>query len=68
MDQPTNLTPSELANRWRVTEAALRKWRQSKVGPPWFKLGAKLRNAPVRYPLEGIEKFERAGVFNPPTP
>lgn len=66
MEQPTHLTPNELASRWRVTEAALRKWRSAKVGPPWFKLGHQTRNAPVRYPLEGIEKFERTGVFGSP--
>jgi len=62
-EHPKTLTPNELADRWRVTEAALRKWRSAGVGPPWFKLGKQTRNAPVRYPLEGVLKFEDPGPF-----
>jgi hypothetical protein len=63
MQNPQMLTPAELAERWRVSEAALRKWRSTNVGPGWFKLGHQKRNAPVRYPMEGILKFEASGAF-----
>lgn len=57
------LTPCELADRWRVTESALGKWRAAGIGPRFIKFGP--RNAPVRYPMDDILKFERDNTFEP---
>lgn len=63
--EPKFLTPCELAERWRVTEGALSKWRNGGIGPCYIKLGHGARNAPVRYPLEEIERLERENSFSP---
>ncbi len=48
------LTPKELANRWRMSPKTLEKWRYVKRGPPYIKVGKR-----IRYHLETIENFER---------
>ena len=48
------LTPRELASRWRMSHKTLEKWRYVKKGPPYVKVGKR-----VRYHLETIENFER---------
>ena len=51
------LTSKELAERWRLTEQVLRRWRHKKQGPPFTKLGDNDKS-PVRYALADIEKWE----------
>jgi hypothetical protein len=53
------LTPKELAERLKVTDGTLRKWRIAKVGPKYVKLGDS-RTALVRYKLEDVEAFEQS--------
>ena len=48
------LTPRELASRWRMSHKTLEKWRYVKKGPPYVKVGKR-----IRYHLETIENFER---------
>lgn len=54
------LTPKELAQRLKVTDGTLRKWRVFGSGPKFIKLGEGSK-APVRYRIEDVEAFERSG-------
>ena len=49
------LNQIELADRWRLSERTLERWRWQKQGPPFLKIGGR-----VRYPLSEIEAFEAA--------
>lgn len=48
------LTPRELSARWRLSHKTLEKWRHTKRGPPYIRVGKS-----IRYNLEIIESFER---------
>ena len=48
------LTESELAQRWAVTKNALRQWRYRGEGPPYLKVGSR-----VRYRLSAVEAWEK---------
>ena len=52
------LLETELASRWKISVAALRAWRQRKVGPRWHKL---LRKH-VRYHVADILEFEATAL------
>lgn len=52
-----HLTQSELAERWRLSPRTLERWRQTGFGPRFIKLGSR-----CLYPLEEIERFERASL------
>ena len=56
------LTPKELADRWKVADNTLRKWRVNGTGPAYIKLGDS-RNAEVRYRIEDVEAFEKSYRF-----
>ena len=56
------LTPKDLADRWKVANNTLRKWRVAGTGPDYIKLGES-RNAEVRYRLEDVEAFEKSNRF-----
>ncbi len=47
------MTQTELAERWRLSEATLERWRTEAGGPVFLKLGAQ-----VRYRLRDVEAFE----------
>lgn len=47
-------TEKDLAERWNVSVKAIQKWRQDGEGPEYIKL-----NKAVRYPFQGILKYER---------
>lgn len=49
----TNLTPAELANRWRTSEGHLGNLRSNRTGPPFWKFNAK-----VLYRLVDIFEYE----------
>jgi len=51
------LTPTELADRWKIHEMTLGNWRSQKRGPKYVKLGDS-RNAPVLYRLEDVIEYE----------
>ena len=52
---PNFLTPVELAARWNVKLATLEQQRYRRIGCPFIKVGGC-----VRYPLDEVEKIERA--------
>lgn len=52
------LTSKELAERWKMTDQILRKWRMENKGPKYFKLGESGK-ASVRYRLEDVEAWEK---------
>lgn len=52
-DQYKLLVQSELAARWNVSEATLERWRHTKVGPVFLKLGGA-----VRYRMEDVLAYE----------
>ena len=47
----------ELAFRWRISPRTLERWRCSKTGPIFLKIGGR-----VIYRLEDIEAFEIASM------
>ena len=51
------LTPVQLAERWGGTIhiRTLQNWRCKREGPEFVKIGSR-----VMYPLEAVEKWERA--------
>ena len=53
------LTPKELAKRWSTATNTLARWRVSRVGPKYLKMGEGTRSR-VRYRLSDIEDYERS--------
>jgi hypothetical protein len=51
------MTQTELAERWRISEATLERWRTESAGPLFLKLGNQ-----VRYRLQDVEAFEEAAL------
>lgn len=51
---PGYLTLTEVAEHYRTTEATVRYWRHTGVGPKGVKLGTR-----VLYPRAEIERFDR---------
>ncbi len=51
------MTQTELAERWRLSEATLERWRTESGGPLYLKLGNQ-----VRYRLQDVEAFEEAAL------
>ena len=51
------MTQTELAERWRISEAALERWRTESSGPLFLKLGNQ-----VRYRVQAIEAFEEVAL------
>lgn len=54
LSSPTYLQQSELAERWRLSQRTLERWRWQKTGPNYIKIGGK-----VVYALPDIEAYER---------
>lgn len=50
------LTPTELAERWQVSERTLGRWRVLGDGPAWMML-----NGRVRYAEDDVQAFEQRG-------
>ena len=53
----TFLTTKELAERWKISERSVERWRTRGTGPPWFKCGKK----PL-YGLTRVEEHERENL------
>ena len=53
----SHLNQAELAFRWRISPRTLERWRWSKTGPVYLKIGGR-----VIYRLEDIETFEKASI------
>jgi Helix-turn-helix domain len=51
------MTQTELAERWRISEATLERWRTESAGPLFLKLGNQ-----VRYRLQDVEAFEEIAL------
>ena len=49
------LTRAELAERWRISDRTLDRWRTGARGPAWLKL-----NGRMLYRTEDVLEFERA--------
>jgi predicted site-specific integrase-resolvase len=54
-----HLTETELAERWRVSQRTLDRWRALGKGPAWLTL-----NGRVRYREEDVVAFERSRLRN----
>ena len=59
-DSETYLTPTELAERWKVTPNALQMLRTKRRGPTYVKMERK-----VRYPLSKLLEYETEGTHEP---
>ena len=55
----TALSEVDLAVRWGMSPKTLQRWRTTKQGPEYLKLGKK-----VQYPLAAIEQFENQARTN----
>ena len=53
--RPYALTPSELADRWRLSPRTLERWRRNGEGPAWVRVGHR-----IIYRLEDVLAWERA--------
>ena len=53
--QVIHLCQKELAERWRMSEATLERWRSDRIGPVFLKILGR-----VLYRLSDIEEFEVA--------
>ena len=53
----SHFNQAELAFRWRISPRTLERWRWSKTGPVFLKIGGR-----VIYRLEDIEAFEKASI------
>jgi hypothetical protein len=51
------MTQTELAERWRISEATLERWRTEAGGPLFLKLGNQ-----VRYQIQDVEAFEEVAL------
>lgn len=51
------MTQTELAERWRISEATLERWRREAFGPVFLKLGNQ-----VRYRVQDVETFEEVAL------
>ena len=51
------MTHAESAERWRISEATLERWRTESNGPLFLKLGNQ-----VRYRVQDVEAFEKVAL------
>ncbi len=55
--QVIHLSQKELADRWRMSQATLERWRSDRIGPVFLKIRGR-----VLYRLIDIEAFEVASL------
>ena len=53
----SHFNQAELAFHWRISPRTLERWRWSKTGPVFLKIGGR-----VIYRLEDIEAFKKASI------
>lgn len=53
----SHFNQAELAFRWRISPRTLERWRCTKTGPIFLKIGGR-----VVYRLEDVEAFEIASI------
>ena len=51
---------SELANLWSLPESTLRYWRSAGTGPPFVKLGGR-----IKYDMDDVDRYVRANKRMP---
>ena len=54
------VSTKELAGIWGVPESTLRYWRSAETGPPYVKLGGR-----IKYDLADVERYVRANKRMP---
>jgi len=54
------VSTKELSEIWGVPESTLRHWRCAELGPPYVKLGGR-----IKYDLADVENYVRANRRNP---
>jgi predicted DNA-binding transcriptional regulator AlpA len=54
------LSTRELSETWGVPESTLRYWRSAETGPPYVKLGGR-----IKYDLADVERYVRANKRMP---
>lgn len=54
------VSTKELATIWGVPESTLRYWRSAETGPPYVKLGGR-----IKYDLADVERYVRANKRMP---
>lgn len=54
------LTPSEVAERLKVTKRTLRNWRNDERGPAWTEVGGR-----VRYPADKFNEYLERNTHDP---
>jgi transcriptional regulator GlxA family with amidase domain len=52
-DAAAQLTQTQLAERWNISPRTLERWRWTKTGPSYVKIGGR-----VRYLLTDVEAYE----------
>ena len=57
--EPIWLITVELADRWRMSERTLERWRTEGYGPAWHRIGGVIRYARVE--VEAFERRTRSG-------
>lgn len=66
MSYPSRLCQKQLARRWNMSHRTLERWRRENDGPPFLRLGGK-----IRYRIEDVEQYEADrlhGQANRPAP
>ena len=53
------LNQIELSRRWKISERTLESWRIRSEGPPFYKIGNR-----IRYAIEDIEIYEAENISN----
>src|SRR5215831_5875513 len=54
------ISTKELSKRWDIPESTLRYWRCAGMGPPYVKLGGR-----IKYDLADVERYVRANKRMP---
>jgi len=54
------VSTKELSEIWGVPESTLRYWRSAEIGPPYVKLGGR-----IKYDLADVERYVRANKRMP---
>lgn len=66
MEQLEYFTPEELANRWKVSGRAVRKWIAGGAFPNAYKIGLGTKSH-IRVPVEDVLAFEKARKISQPS-
>ena len=61
------LTTRQLAARWGIKPATIKRWRGRRIGPEWFRYPGPLPlgTERIRYPLHSVLAYEAAHSITP---